>query len=137
VTDIPRPRPSSDPETVPCPDWDVRVLDRPVVLDVPELLPDNDDPLLSAAVAAMLATVEGDLTAADRIAELGRAGVVALRTVAASFELRETLLGWVLVRGWGDPDPADLAVAARLRAARLAVERRRGCGGSPGVGQQP
>jgi hypothetical protein len=116
----------------PCaPAWDVRVLDRPVILDVPDRLPHDPDPLLSAAVAAMSATAFAAPDAPDRVGELGRAGVVAVRTSAGSFELRESLLGWLLVHASGDPDPTDLAAAARVRAQRLAGERRDGCGATP------
>jgi len=132
MTHPPHPRPHGDAAPNEAPDWDVRVLDRPVILDVPDRLPADLDPPLAAAVAAMVATVFDDPTAPDRVADLGRAGVVALRTSAGSFELRESLAGWLLVRAWGDPDLLDLAVAARLRADRLAGERRRGCGDPPG-----
>jgi hypothetical protein len=131
MTHLPRPRREGGATPNEEPDWDVRVLDRPVILDVPDRLPADPDPLLAAAVRAMAATVFGDPAAPDRVAELGRAGVVALRTSAGSFELRESLAGWLLVRAWGDPDLADLAAAARLRAVRLAGERRRGCGDPP------
>jgi hypothetical protein len=137
VTAIPNPRRPGDGEPRPAshpaiePDWDVGVLARPVVLDVPDLLPADPDPLLTAAVAAMAATAFGDPQAPDRVAELGRAGVVALRTSSGSFELRESLIGWLLVRAWGDPDPADLAAAAELRAERLAAERRGWRGDTP------
>ena len=113
------------------PDWDIRVLDHPVVIDVPDQLPPDPGPLLEAAIAAMIVTVAGDAAATHRVGELARAGVVALRTSIGSFQLRESLLGWILVRGWGDPDPVDLAEAAQLRARRLARERRTGCAGSP------
>jgi hypothetical protein len=127
MTAIPNPRsPDDDPPRTPEPepDWDIRVLERPVVLDIPDQLPADPNPLLAAAVAAMTATVFGDPAAADRVAELGKAGVVALRTSSGSFELRESLIGWLLVKAWGDPDPADLAAAAALRAVELAQERR-------------
>jgi len=73
--------------------------------------------------------VASEPEASDRIGELARAGVVALRTAHGSLAPTETLLGWVLARTWGDPDAASLAVAAGLRARRLARERRQGCGG--------
>jgi hypothetical protein len=111
-----------------CSDWDTRVLDDPVVLDVPDQLPAQPDKLLTTAVDAMSATMAGHHDASDHVAALAHAGVVAVRTSSGSLELHETLLGWVLVRAWGDPDPADLAVAARLRAHQLARERRDGCG---------
>jgi hypothetical protein len=105
------------------------VLDRPVVRDVPARLPADLDPLVGAAVAALLAVIDGEGDASDRIGELARAGVVAIRTTHGALAPTETLLGWVLVRTWGDPDAASLAAAARLRASRLARERRQGCGG--------
>jgi hypothetical protein len=120
-----------NPAAGPPPDWDIGVLDHPVVLDVPDQLPPDPRPLLDAAIAAMVATAAGDAAATYRIGELARAGVVALRTSHGSFQLRESLLGWILVRGWGDPDPVDLAEAARFRAHRLARERRTGCAGAP------
>jgi hypothetical protein len=120
----------------PAPDWDLRVLDVPVVLHIPEHIPPHPDPLLVAAVETLLATAAGEHSASRRISHLGRAGVVAIRTSAGSLELRETLLGWILVRGDGTPDPSDLAGAARLRAWRLAAERRSGCGGPPPEGPE-
>ena len=105
-------------------DWDTRVLADPIVLDVPDVLPTRPDRLLHAAVAAMLAIAVGRPSAADRISELGRAGVVALRTSAGSVELRETRHGWRLVRAWGDPDARSLAAAARMRARQIARDRR-------------
>jgi hypothetical protein len=109
-------------------DWDLRVLDTPVVLDIPDTLPDQPDPLLLAAIEVLVAALLGDHAAARRIGELARSGVVALRTSAGCLEVHETLLGWTLTRTWGEPDALDLAAAARLRARRLAGERRNGCG---------
>lgn len=116
------------PASRPVPAWDVRVLDRPVVLDIPERLPADPDPPMTAAVAALLGSLSGDPDSSDRIGDLARAGVVAVRTAHGSLALTETLLGWVFVRVWGDPDPVGLAAAAWLRADRLARERRQGCG---------
>lgn len=114
------------------PDWDLTVLDHPVVLDIPDTLltghPENEDPLLRACIQALTLTHERHPHAHVRIGDLGRAGVVALRTGAGNLELHETLLGWVLAHAWGDPDQHDLATAARLRAHRLARERRSDCG---------
>jgi hypothetical protein len=118
---------TSQPTGNPTPDWDTSVLDLPVVLDVPDrVTPDLADPLLAAALEALLATAAGMPGRPYPIGNLGRAGVVAIRTSAGAFEIRETLLGWVLVIACGDPDPYDLAGAARLRAHRLALARRHG-----------
>ena len=110
-------------------DWDVTVLDIPVVLDIPDQLPDHPDPLLITAVQALVSSLLNEPTGSEQVGHLARNGIVALRTSSGCLELHETLLGWTLKRSWGTPDPTDLATAARLRAHRLAGERRRGCGG--------
>jgi hypothetical protein len=106
------------------PDWDLSALDTPAVLDIPDQIPDHPDQLLLIGLEALVLSLLGDRNASERIAELARAGIVALRTSSGCLEVHETLLGWTLTRAWGNPDPADLAGAARLRAHRLAAERR-------------
>jgi hypothetical protein len=78
---------------------------------------DDDDRLAGDASAA----VGGDNEAAAR---LGAAGVVAVTATDGVFEVHETVDGWTLVATSGTPDVADLAMAARIRAGRLAVQRR-------------
>jgi hypothetical protein len=121
VTGFPRqPRYTDGPR----PDWDVSVLDVPAVLAVPDPLSTSDDPLIQAAIDALLA-VAADRPAGYRpIGDLARAGVVAIHTSHGCFEVQETLLGWTLVPAEATPDIRDLAEAARLRAYRLARERR-------------
>jgi hypothetical protein len=107
----------------PRPAWDTRVLHHPTVLDIPDQLPDRPDPQVALAVVAMERQTAGDPAAGRLIARLAHAGVVALRTTGGAFELRETLDGWLLARHDGDPEPAELAAAAELRAHRLARAR--------------
>ncbi|WP_239312647.1 hypothetical protein [Frankia sp. Cj3] len=114
----------------PEPNWDTTVLDQPIILDLPDRLPaDTDhcghfDPRLALAVAAMTAQLDGDHAQATRlVGKLGRAGIVAIRASSGTLEVRETLDGWQLIVSAGDPDPADLAVAAHLRASHLARQR--------------
>jgi len=81
----------------------------------------------SIASEALAATLDEDGAAATHaIATLAAGGVVAIRTSAWIFELRETLSGWVLVATRGAADPHELAAAAAVRRARLDTRRRRG-----------
>ena len=81
----------------------------------------------SIASEVLAATLEEDhIAATHAIAALAAAGVVAIRTPAWIFELRETRPGWVLVATRGAADPHDLAAAAAVRHARLDTRRRRG-----------
>lgn len=105
--------------------WDTRVLDTPVVLDLPARLSAHPDLLTRTAVAAMAAQAEGHFDAPALVARLGHAGVVAVRTPTGTFEVRELLDGWLLVTAPGDPNPLDLAISAHLRARRLAHDRAR------------
>jgi hypothetical protein len=111
--------------TPPAPRWDTRVLDTPLVLDLPARLSAHPDRLTRTAVAAMAAQAEGHPDAPALVACLGHAGVVAVRTPTGTFEVRELRDGWLLVTSPGDPDPLDLAIAAHLRARGLAHERTR------------
>jgi hypothetical protein len=106
-------------------DWNTDVLHQPIVLDVPDPLPAEPDPLLSTAARAIAAQHAGAHQRASRlVAALGHAGVVALRTTSGPLEVRELRDGWKLIGRVGDPDARALAAAAKLRAARLARERR-------------
>ncbi|EIV91329.1 hypothetical protein [Frankia sp. QA3] len=109
--------------TTPEPGWDIRVLGRPVVLTVPDRLGDDPDALLALAAVALERHLAGAPTASRIIGQLAHSGVVALRTISTVFELRESRDGWLLVRSWGEPEPAELAAAAWIRAHRLARER--------------
>jgi hypothetical protein len=109
----------------PPPAWDTRVLHHPQILDVPDRLGQNPDPRVALAVVAVERQTAGDANAPKLLARLAHAGVVALRTGDGAFELRETADGWLLVGHPGDPDPAELAAAAEVRARRLARTRRR------------
>jgi hypothetical protein len=105
-------------------DWNTDVLNQPVILDVPDPLPADPDPLVTTAARALAAQQSGAHQRASRlVATLGHAGVVAVRTTDAALEVRELLDGWKLVGRVGDPDAPTLAAAAKLRAARLARER--------------
>lgn len=105
-------------------DWDLSVLDHPVLLQIPEQSPEHPDPHLIATLEAVVAALVGDPTGSPRLAELAHTGVLAVRTSTGVLEIHETLLGWTLKPAWGTPDLSDLAAAARLRAHRLARERR-------------
>ncbi|EYT91500.1 hypothetical protein ThrDRAFT_02835 [Frankia casuarinae] len=109
--------------TAPQPAWDIRVLGRPVVIEVPTRIGDDPDPLLALAAVALERHLAGAPTASRIIGQLAHSGVVALRTISTVFEIREQRDGWLLVRSWGDPEPAELAAAAWIRAHRLARER--------------
>jgi hypothetical protein len=93
-------------------DWDTGVLHQATVVDT-----DGGGPHSADAAAA----IEGD---AEATARLGVAGVVAVRSASAVFEVEETLDGWALEPSGGTPDIADLAMAAVIRATQLAAERR-------------
>ena len=73
-------------------------------------------------LATPSAAVAGDAAAAAR---LGVAGVVAVRAAGQLFEVEEAVDGWTLEPSSGTPDVADLAMAAAIRAAQLAAQRRR------------
>ena len=105
-------------------DWDLSVLDTPILLDLPDPFPEHPEPHLITALEALIASLLGDPTSSQRLGHLAQTGVVALRTSSGCLEIHETLLGWTLKQSWGNPDPRDLAAAARLRAHRLAGERR-------------
>ena len=109
-------------------DWDLTVLDNPVILEIPDQLPDHPDPLLITSVDALLAHFLGEGTSSEQIGHLAHTGIVALHTSSGTLEIHETLLGWTLAHATGTPDPTDLATATRLRAHRLSNERRHGCG---------
>ena len=109
--------------TAPQPAWDIRVLGRPVVIEVPTRIGDDPAPLLALAAVALERHLAGAPTASRIIGQLAHSGVVALRTISTVFEIREQRDGWLLVRSWGDPEPAELAAAAWIRAHRLARER--------------
>jgi hypothetical protein len=102
-------------------DWDTTVLDNPQVSD-----PDpsgHGGPLAVAAATALDPADPG--VAAQATRALGHAGVVAVRHRASVSEVHETLHGWQLLASSAPtPDPADLAGAAIVRAARLAEARR-------------
>ena len=104
-------------------DWDLSVLDHPTIVDLPDTLPENPDPLVSSALDAVVAFFLHDLDRCDRLARLAHTGIVALRSSTGTLEIHETLLGWTLTHAAGTPDPHDLAAAARLRAHRLTGER--------------
>jgi hypothetical protein len=110
-------------------DWDLAVLETPTVLDLPGQIPENPEPLLLEALEALVANFLNEPSSPERVGQLARTGIVALHTSSGSLELHETLLGWTLVQTVGTPDPHDLATAARLRAHRLAGERRHHPGG--------
>jgi hypothetical protein len=95
-------------------DWDTGALHCAAVVDA------GDD---SDAGQAATEALAGDVDAARR---LGVAGVVAVRADWFVYEVHETVDGWELVAEPGTPDVADLAMAAAIRAARLAAERRGG-----------
>jgi hypothetical protein len=95
-------------------DWDTGALNCAAVVDA------GDD---SDAGHAATDALAGDVDAARR---LGVAGVVAVRADWVVYEVHETVDGWELVAEPGTPDVADLAMAAAIRAARLAAERRTG-----------
>ena len=102
-------------------DWDTTTLDNPQVID-----PDPSGHGGPLAVAAATALEPADPDAAAQAARaLGHAGVVAVRHGAGLAEVHETLHDWRLVGSIAPtPDPADLAGAAVVRAARLAEARR-------------
>jgi hypothetical protein len=93
-------------------DWDTGALHGAAVVDADKAGPHADD------AAAALA---GDAAAAAR---LGVAGVVALTTPGAVFEVEETVDGWTLTPSAGTPDVADLAMAAAIRATQFGAQRR-------------
>jgi hypothetical protein len=93
-------------------DWDTGALHRAAVVDADKAGAHADD------AAAALA---GDAAAAAR---LGVAGVVAVTTAGAVFEVDEAVDGWVLTPSAGTPDIADLAMAAAIRATQIGAERR-------------
>lgn len=103
--------------------WDLSVLDAPVVLTLPDQLPDQPDPLLLDALETLIAFLLREPSSSQRIGQLAQTGIVGLHTSSGCLEVHETLLGWTLVHAAGTPDPSDLAAAARLRARRLAGER--------------
>jgi hypothetical protein len=119
----------------PDPDWDTTVLEHPTVLTLPDhaptgAAPEHADPRLATAAQAIAAQLRGDPAETTRLAgRLGRAGIVAVRTGDGVLEIRETAAGWRLLACAGEPDPADLGVAARLRAYHLARLRRHDAGG--------
>lgn len=81
----------------------------------------------SLARDALSALLDEDHTAATHtFATLADTGIVAIRTPAGTFELLETLHGWILVATRGTPDPHDLATAAAMRHARLETRRSHG-----------
>ena len=85
---------------------------------------DNDAELRRIGYEALAATLDEDFVAANAaIHELALSGVVAMTTSDWVFEVRETLLGWVLGATRGTPDVADLALAASIRGRRLAALR--------------
>jgi hypothetical protein len=126
MTTFPRPVAGGTP----VPDWDVRVLDLPAVVTLPDPAQPPLDPLVDAALDAVLAVAAQSPASHRPIGDLARAGVVAIQTSQGAFEIHETLLGWTLVLAAGSPDPGDLAEAARIRAQRLARLRRQ-----PGTGK--
>ena len=93
-------------------DWDTATLDAAAIVDA-----EGGGALAVDAAAA----AEGDTDAARR---LGLAGVVAIRAAGTIFEVHESVDGWELHPSAGTPDIADLAMAAAIRATRLAAERR-------------
>ncbi|WP_322779379.1 hypothetical protein [Frankia sp. Cas4] len=109
--------------TNPLPAWDTTVLDTATIIDIPDRLPEQPDPHLRLALAAMTSQAAGHPDTTIRVARLAHAGIVAIRTSIGCFEIRELLDGWLLVHHPGDPDPTDLAAAALLRARRLARTR--------------
>jgi hypothetical protein len=102
-------------------DWDTTVLDNPQVID-PD--PSGHGGPLAVAAATALDPADPDAAAAATRA-LGHAGVVAVRHSGGVAEVHETLHDWQLLASCAPtPDPADLAGAAVVRAARLAEARR-------------
>ena len=96
---------------------------RARVLDLDSLEP-VDDELHRIGFEALAATLDEDVAAANEaIRLLAAARVVAFISNDWTFEVRETLLGWVLGATRGTPDVADLALAASIRARRLAEIR--------------
>ena len=96
---------------------EARVLD----LDSNDL---DDTGLRVVGREALAAVLDEDFTAATiSIGELAAAGIVAVITSDWTFEVRETLLGWVLAATRGTPDVVDLALAGALRARRLDLQR--------------
>ena len=96
---------------------------EPRILDL-----DADDPtdvaLCVVGRDALAAVLDEDFQAATvLIGSLAAAGIVAVITSDWTFEVRETLLGWILAATRGTPDVVDLALAAALRARRFAAQR--------------
>ncbi|EFC82857.1 hypothetical protein [Parafrankia sp. EUN1f] len=117
--------------THPRPDWDITALGNPTVVHIPDAATrpapeaQQERPLIALAGQALNRQLSaGASDCQPQLRALAVAGVVAVRTSREIYELRETLSGWRLVRTWGEPEPAELAAAAWIRAHRLAHERR-------------
>ncbi|ONH60472.1 hypothetical protein CcI49_11645 [Frankia sp. CcI49] len=117
--------------THPTPGWDITALGSPKIVHIPDAVtrsgPDAqlERPLVVLAAQALnLQLAAGARDSQPMLRTLAVAGVVAVRTSGEIYELRETLTGWRLVRTWGEPESAELAAAAWIRAHRLAHERR-------------
>ncbi|MCM3921562.1 hypothetical protein ND748_07770 [Frankia sp. AiPs1] len=105
--------------------WNTAALDHPLILDLPDRPGGDPTPLLRLGRQA-LARVHADLhpQASRLLAQLASRGVVALRTSTGTWEIRERLDGWILAPAVGPVDLRTLAAATRLRATRLARQRR-------------
>ena len=93
------------------------------ILDL-ESKDDADIELRAVGYEALAATIDEDFEVANEtIGQLTASEVVAITSCDWVFEVRETLLGWVLGATRGTPDVADLALASTIRGHRLAVLR--------------
>ncbi len=105
--------------------WNTAALDHPTVLDLPDPPAASPEPLHRLGRLA-LARTRADLgpQASRLLAQLASYGVVAIRASGHAWEIRELVDRWVLATAANPIDPRTLAVAARLRATRLARQRQ-------------